>query len=105
MPICWFLQARKLSFLYRIKLCIFICPLCKLIYNLIGKEELKYSEGVVYIKIRRKIRGAIVVEILNMQRLKGWQWPRLRGGVLLPSKSVELNIKSVEQSLYYQKYD
>jgi len=48
----------------------------------------------------------MVVKIRDMQGLEVGQRPRLPGGgFILLSESVELNIKSVEQSLYHWKYD
>jgi len=42
----------------------------------------------------------MVVKIRDIQRLEVGQRPRVRG-VLWPFESVELNIESVEQSLYH----
>ena len=59
------------------QLCVLICLLYYLIHNLTSKELTEYSEWIVLIKHRRQIWGAIVVEIVNMQRLKIRQLPWL----------------------------
>ena len=53
-----------------VQLYVLIRPLYVLIHDLINKELTGCSERIVSIKHRRQIWGAMIVKIVNMQRLE-----------------------------------
>ena len=72
-----------------INLCVLICPLYKLIQDLIRKEQLKYSKGVVRIVVGREVWGATGVRNPQPTEVRMRAAARVSGEVVFPSELVE----------------
>ena len=81
------------------QLYVLIRPLYQLIHDLISKELTGCSERIVSIKHRRQIWGAMIVKIVNMQRLEIGQLLWLRGWFF--SNPVQWNVISSRLNKIY----